>query len=298
MGQVSFLGSNCFDEYYLINGDIRVGNKYLATFKSKEVGGMIGNAASVFAGYGGQVFMIDFFDTSQESDELIESLSAYRIHKDGIVQEETYHNGKCIILLSERGERTILVVTDNDKKYCLSMLQKKIIMESQYLYTSIPDIMKIIDYEALLFGISKSGTGLVLDIEGLSLEDRGELDIIKKASVIFINEYGLKSMQSLFEENILETLRDNDRIIVLTLGEKGSSIYHGKNEIHNEPIIRKVIDTTGAGDTFNASFLFGLSRNWDITKCGRFASVAASEKITRYGARGGVRKLDDILALM
>jgi ribokinase len=68
---IVFLGGNCFDEYYVLDGELIPGDKVLTEFKSKEIGGMIANAASVFAGYGGRACMIDFLDSSSESKELI-----------------------------------------------------------------------------------------------------------------------------------------------------------------------------------------------------------------------------------
>ena len=50
----------------------------------------------------------------------------------------------------------------------------------------------------------------------------------------------------------------------------------------------KAVDTTGAGDTFNASFLYGVSRGWTLRECAEFANAAAARAIGFMGARGGV----------
>ena len=49
--------------------------------------------------------------------------------------------------------------------------------------------------------------------------------------------------------------------------------------------IEKVIDTTGAGDLFAAGFLFGFSKDKSMDECGNYASIAAAEIISHYGAR-------------
>ena len=49
--------------------------------------------------------------------------------------------------------------------------------------------------------------------------------------------------------------------------------------------VEKVIDTTGAGDLFAAGFLFGYSKDKSMEECGNYASIAAAEIISHYGAR-------------
>ncbi|MGQ9616604.1 MAG: adenosine kinase [Spirochaetota bacterium] len=46
-----------------------------------------------------------------------------------------------------------------------------------------------------------------------------------------------------------------------------------------------VKDTTGAGDSFAAGFLYGLIRGYPLEKCGRIASFIASKTIEKIGAQ-------------
>ena len=92
------------------------------------------------------------------------------------------------------------------------------------------------------------------------------------------SEDGIKYAKSL---NILS---------ILTMGNKGSLIIQGDKilEIKAEPV-SKVVDTTGAGDLFAAGFLFGFTHGKGMDECGRFASIAAAEIISHYGARPKVK---------
>jgi len=75
-------------------------------------------------------------------------------------------------------------------------------------------------------------------------------------------------------------------ISILTLSEKGSLIITNDKviEIKAEPIT-KVTDTTGAGDLFAAGFLYGFTKKKSFEECGRYASIAAAEIISHFGAR-------------
>ena len=46
-----------------------------------------------------------------------------------------------------------------------------------------------------------------------------------------------------------------------------------------------VVDTTGAGDSFAAGFLYGLSKNFTFEKCAAFGNVIAGEVLKFYGPR-------------
>jgi sugar/nucleoside kinase (ribokinase family) len=58
----------------------------------------------------------------------------------------------------------------------------------------------------------------------------------------------------------------------------------------------KVIDTTGAGDTWFAGLLTGLIRGMPLERAGRLANRAAADCCTELGASAGVRPFDDTVS--
>ncbi|CAI9757104.1 unnamed protein product [Fraxinus pennsylvanica] len=66
--------------------------------------------------------------------------------------------------------------------------------------------------------------------------------------------------------------------VLVKLGAKGSILFTEGEEPIRQPVISapKVIDTTGAGDTFTASFAVALVEGNSIKECLRFAAAAAS----------------------
>ena len=55
------------------------------------------------------------------------------------------------------------------------------------------------------------------------------------------------------------------------------------------------IDTTGAGDTFTACFLYALGQGMTLPECGRFANAGASICIEQLGAVGGIQDKDAVM---
>jgi len=73
-------------------------------------------------------------------------------------------------------------------------------------------------------------------------------------------------------------------IVIVTMEKRGSILYY-ENKIVKVPAIpvRKLVDATGAGDTYIASFLIEYIKNKDPIKSALFASCAASLKIETIG---------------
>lgn len=105
--------------------------------------------------------------------------------------------------------------------------------------------------------------------------------------IIFANEDEAKA---LFEvdafDDVLQKVRGWKGIAALTRSEKGCVIAQdGEVHVVDAWPVKKVLDTTGAGDQFAAGFLYGLTHGKGLAECGRLAGLAAAEVISHYGAR-------------
>jgi sugar/nucleoside kinase (ribokinase family) len=118
------------------------------------------------------------------------------------------------------------------------------------------------------------------------------LDLVRSGiGILFANESEILALYETasFEEAMRHVGKDTP-LAVLTRSEKGSVIVSD-----GEPIlvpadpVRKVVDTTGAGDLYAAGFLFGLARGYELKDAGRIGSFAAAEIIGQMGARPEVR---------
>jgi len=109
--------------------------------------------------------------------------------------------------------------------------------------------------------------------------------------VLFANEseiLALYETQS-FDEAVRHVARDTS-LAVLTRSEKGSVIVADGEPVLVAPEpVKKVVDTTGAGDLYAAGFLFGLARECELSEAGQLGSFAASEIISQMGARPEVK---------
>jgi sugar/nucleoside kinase (ribokinase family) len=124
--------------------------------------------------------------------------------------------------------------------------------------------------------------------EFLQLMRSGTVDLI------FANEAELQSLYQTSDfDAAVKALRNDIDIAVVTRSEKGCLVI-GPDGIEAVPAspVKKVVDTTGAGDLFAAGFLSGLARGADDRTCGRLGALAAGEVIQHLGARPEVSLKD------
>ena len=109
----------------------------------------------------------------------------------------------------------------------------------------------------------------------------------KDVGILFANEDEAKALFQVEEfDGVVEGAKKWGGIAALTRSAKGCVIVE-EGQVHEVPAapVKRVIDTTGAGDQFAAGFLYGLTHGKGLADCGRLGALAAAEVISHYGAR-------------
>jgi sugar/nucleoside kinase (ribokinase family) len=101
--------------------------------------------------------------------------------------------------------------------------------------------------------------------------------LLDKTTYLFANEAELAQAKRFVRVTSTEGLLRFASVVVVTLGSRGSAIFTRDGKIRI-PRIRpaRVLDVTGAGDAYRAGFYAGLSRGFDLRRCGLLGSSVAS----------------------
>ena len=96
-------------------------------------------------------------------------------------------------------------------------------------------------------------------------------------------------------EKILDKMDEYKiREVIVTIGKNGAMHFKNGN-IEIIPSIKvEAIDTTGAGDTFNAMLVYQLSLGLDIKESIKWANVAAALSTTKRGVMDAIPNVDEI----
>ncbi|MCC6905293.1 MAG: hypothetical protein IT326_05565, partial [Anaerolineae bacterium] len=71
----------------------------------------------------------------------------------------------------------------------------------------------------------------------------------------------------------------------------------GSEFLVHPPVVEHVVDTTGAGDSFKAGFMYGLTHDLPLDHCVRIGSAAGSIQVQHMGATDYLAPIEDVLAL-
>lgn len=102
-------------------------------------------------------------------------------------------------------------------------------------------------------------------------------ETLKHADLFFPNEVELRGVtREDDEERALKSLNNGRTLTVAKLGSRGCmTIFEGRT-CKQGPFPVKPVDTTGAGDTFNAGFLHAWLRREPIEQCLRFGAACGA----------------------
>jgi len=96
-------------------------------------------------------------------------------------------------------------------------------------------------------------------------------------------------------ERLSRTLRCRpDQVIIATLGAEGAVALIGEQAVAFAGRHVEVLDSTGAGDCFVGALAASLGSGAEMAEAVRFANVAASLSVQRFGAGTGMPSLADI----
>jgi ribokinase len=92
-----------------------------------------------------------------------------------------------------------------------------------------------------------------------------------------------------------ELIRSGVKQVVVTLGERGALIVTAKSFLHVPAIRMSAVDTTGAGDAFNAGLAMALACGADLESAVHFAVVTGGLAVTKAGVIPSLPRRDEVL---
>jgi sugar/nucleoside kinase (ribokinase family) len=83
--------------------------------------------------------------------------------------------------------------------------------------------------------------------------------------------------------------------LAIKLGAAGALGVSGTQRVRAASIPVKVVDTVGAGDSFDAGFLYGYLHGWELERTLRLACACGALSTERTGGTGGQPTLDEAM---
>ena len=202
---------------------------------------------------------------------------------------------RCIVLVTPDGERTMSTHLGACQHLTEADVDESVVQASAFTYLEgylwDPPAAKKAFLKASRVAHA-AGRKVALTLSDSFCVDRYRDEFLKliqdgSVDIVFANQHELKSLYQTSDlASALSALQGERVLGIVTCSAEGSMVVSAA-KIEKAPAhpIKKLVDTTGAGDLFAAGFLTGLARGKDHMTCARLGALAAAEVIQHVGAR-------------
>jgi sugar/nucleoside kinase (ribokinase family) len=263
---------------------------------AREISG--GSAANSLAGLAALGAKCAFI--GQVADDQLGDVFTHDMRATGIVFDvppcpAPPPTARCLILVAPDGERTMNTSLAAAHLLPESAIDATMIAGARYLliegYLWDPPQPRAAIRKAMAIA-KESGCKIVFALSALYLMDlyRDDFHALINDGIIdtlFCNEEEVAAlMQTDDLEAAIAQLSAKVATLVVTRSENGAlAVQNGvRAEVPAEPVA-KVVDTTGAGDTFTSGFLAGQLQGRSLAHSLTMGAVCAAECISHYGPR-------------
>ncbi len=124
-------------------------------------------------------------------------------------------------------------------------------------------------------------------------------ELLSATDIFFPNKTeALSITQTTHVELAAQQLANKSKIVVIKLGADGAVLQTGDEMIAVQSVPVNIVDTIGAGDAFDAGFLYGYLNRWDLETSLRLGVVCGALSTRAAGGITAQPILDEALAFL
>lgn len=260
-------------------------------------GGKGANQAVQAARLGARTTMIGAVGADSFGQDLLKALDNEKINRHSVKVVEGSSTGVASIFITN-GDNSIVVVPGANYQLTPEDIDthEDIIQDADLVLLQLE-----IPLETVRHAVKKAkalGKMIILNpAPAQSLPD----DLLKSVDYITPNrtELGLLTGMNTEGEALEPAMRSLIQMgisnVVTTLGAEGSAFLEESGKLHEVAGYKvSVVDTTGAGDSFNAGLAYSLAIGDSLEQSVSFASKVSALAVTRFGAQAGMASLEEV----
>ncbi len=302
MGKIGVLGSLNVDLTVTLSRFHQPGETITGTGFHTFTGGKGGNQAVAAAKLGVPTLMAGKLGQDQNGELYRATMKQLGIDQTGVAGEKELPSGVALIEVDAKGENRIAVVPGAngavDCAYVDQVFEKLAACDVVLMQLETP--LAAVTYAAQR--LHKEGKCVVLDpAPAVPLPD----ELLKSVDYLTPNETELHILtgmetgdDSQVEAAARSLMERGVRCVVAKLGARGAMLVTREGATAVPGFRVKAIDTTAAGDSFNAGFAAALLDGKTPVEAVRFANAVAAISTTAMGAQGAMPSREQVEALL
>ena len=275
-----------------LEGESLPGNSY-----SYACGGKGANQATGLARLGAQTAMIGKVGDDANGHKLIENLRNNGIDTTNVSLEGS-QSGLAAILLEKAGKNRIIVFEGANAEIDPDGAADCITDDLDLLLVQFET-----REEVVIKTVNRAVEKGITTVVDCGPAKNFPLEKFQGITIISPNESETKELTGIYpdsEESMLKASqilldRSKAKYAVLKLGDRGCSVFDGKDFRICPPYPADVVDTTAAGDSFTAAMALEFKRSGDIYSACDMGNKAGSIAVSRMGADASMPTAKEIL---
>ncbi|HBT4804018.1 TPA: carbohydrate kinase family protein [Klebsiella quasipneumoniae subsp. similipneumoniae] len=289
------VGSGTIDIIFRIPRLPRNDDKVVGSKIAEMVGGTVANSACVMGQLGLKVVSLSTVGNDHYAKMILDDFEKYGVDTCYVQRKPGVDANMAVIFVDDSGEKALVYAPNKETETCMVQAHEAILL-SRAVYIMPAQFEK---FKKLAMYAKEKETMVIVDIES-HIENSSKTihEILKLCDIAIFNKEGFRtSLQQEPEKHILQKLVNDYKLntLVVTCGGDGVVACSSGEYVKHPGYKVPVVDTTGAGDTFNGAFIYGTLKNYSLEKSINFASAAAAINISYTGARGIMSKEEDII---
>ncbi|MEM7828689.1 MAG: ribokinase [Candidatus Aenigmatarchaeota archaeon] len=290
--RVIVIGSSNIDITIKVPRLPREGETVLGKRYYKAFGGKGANQAIAARKAGANVFFITKLGRDSFGEEYLDYLMSSEIPREGIILDSTYPTGMALIIVDDKGKNQIAVAPGANANLMPDEIYPfEYLFENEAIVLIQHEIPMETVEEALKIAKRNDAMTILNPAPGKKLRS----EVLQSVDIITPNEVEAEILTDIEVKNLDDAdragarlLRMGSRIVIITLGEKGSLLCRRDGSRYFKPFKVKAVDTTAAGDAFNGALACALSVGRDIEEAVIYGNAAGAITVTRMGAQSSL----------
>jgi len=224
-----------------------------------------------------------------------ENFARQDVATDGLIVKPEGSTYYCVVLLDASGEKALVIAPTDCISPAPDDIDPAIIAPARHLHLAGSRL----DAALRAVRIAKQhNLSVSLDLEPADLGDAAQrAELLTLTDLLFVNHRALAEIigSDLSPLAALPSLlARGPRTVCVTAGAAGAWVGTHDGMWHIPAFSVPVVDSTGAGDTFAAAFVYGYRAGWPPPTSARFAAAAAALAIGQRGGHHGAPTRDAV----
>jgi ribokinase len=244
----------------------------------QSVGGSAANSALTLTKMGIKTGIMTRVGEDYGGNLIRQALNEAGIHTQRIISLDK-PTGMTFIAVDDQGERSIYVHMGANAHFQLLEEDRVYIKDAKALHLT-GMYWEVAEEASQYAEILSFNPGMLLSSFGISKLK----ETISRADMLFLNQKETKMLTGMEPSLGAKFLVEMGvPMVILTRGQEGATLYTQKEIIVSPAMETRVLDTTGAGDTFPAAFLASHLQGKDGFDCLKEANIVASRQVKKWG---------------